>query len=198
MMGDSGDRAVFLDRDGVLNDDVHLITTPAQFRILPGVPEALRRVAEAGFHLIVISNQPVVARGMVTEPEVDVLHEYLRSQISKQGGPRIEAFYYCPHHPNADVERYRQDCACRKPRPGMIRQAARDHGIDLQASYMVGDRITDIIAGSKAGCRTIQVATGKENDAPIQGTDLKDLETKPDHICDGLPAAVDWILEGGS
>lgn len=194
-MSDAGDRAVFLDRDGVLNDDVHLITSPEQFRILPGVPAALKRIAEAGFHLIVVSNQPVVARGMITEPEVEVLHEYLRSQIIKRGGPRIESFYFCPHHPNANVAHYRKDCTCRKPRPGMIRQASREHGIDLKASYLVGDRITDIIAGSKAGCRTIQVTTGKENDAPIQGTDPKDLETKPDHICDGLPAAVEWVLE---
>jgi D-glycero-D-manno-heptose 1,7-bisphosphate phosphatase len=190
----TGDKAVFLDRDGVLNDDVHLITHPEQFRILPGVPAALTRIAQAGFHLIVVSNQPVAARGMISEPEIDVLHEYLRSQISKQSGPRIEAFYFCPHHPNADVAEYRKDCTCRKPRPGMIRQASRDHGIDLTASFMIGDRITDVIAGSKAGCRTIQVTTGKENDAPIQGADPKDLETKPDYICDGLPAAVEWIL----
>ena len=194
-MSDAGERAVFLDRDGVLNDDVHLITTPAQFLVLPGVPAALERIAKAGFHLIVISNQPIVARGMATEAEVDELHEFLRNQITKQGGPRIEAFYFCPHHPNANVMQYRQDCECRKPSPGMIQQAARDHGINLNASYMVGDRITDVIAGSKAGCRTVQVTTGKENDAPLQGTDPKDLETKPDYICDGLPAAVEWILQ---
>ncbi len=193
-MSETGDKAVFLDRDGVLNDDVHLITQPEQFRLLPGVPAALTRIADAGFHLIVVSNQPVVARGMITEPEVDILHEFLRGQITKQGGPRIEAFYFCPHHPDADVAGYRKDCTCRKPRPGMIHQAAREHGLDPQASYMVGDRITDVIAGSKAGCRTIQVTTGRQNDAPIQGTDPKDLETRPDHICDGQPAAVEWIL----
>lgn len=187
--------AVFLDRDGVLNEDVDLITHRDQFRILPGVPEALSRLAQAGFQLIVISNQAVVARGMITEPELDELHEYLRTAITEQGGSRIEAFYFCPHHPNANLPEYRLVCTCRKPSPGMILQASRDHGIDLRSSFMVGDRITDIIAGSKAGCKTVQVTTGKENDVPIQGTDPMDLAIRPDLVCDGLPAATDWILK---
>jgi len=193
-MTDSLTKAVFLDRDGVLNEDVHLITHPDQLRILPGVPEALKRLADAGFLLVVVSNQTVVARGMISLIEVAVINEVLRSRIIERGGPRIDAFLVCPHHPNADVPAYRQVCECRKPRPGLIHQAVSEYGIDLSASFLVGDRITDIIAGRKAGCRAIQVRTGKHSDPPIQGVEPEDLETQPDHVCDGLPAAADWIL----
>ncbi len=187
-------RAVFLDRDGVLNEDVHLITTVEQLRVLDGVPRALRELKEAGFQLVVISNQPVVARGLVNVVGVARLNQALGDMIRESGGPGLDGFYFCPHHPTADVEAFRMECDCRKPRPGLIERACADHGLDASQSYMVGDRITDIAAGRHAGCRTILVTTGRENDAPIEGASDADLAVRPDHLCPGLPEAARWIM----
>ena len=187
-------KAVFLDRDGVLNEDVHLIAKAGDLRVLDGVPEALRSLKDAGFLLIVVSNQPVVARGIIDEEEVKAVNGTLEALIQEAGGPAIDAFYFCPHHPNADVAEYRLACDCRKPRPGMIGKACREWGIDVSASYMIGDRITDVASGRNAGCMTIQVATGREDDAPIQGASEADLAVTADYRCAGLPAAADWIL----
>lgn len=193
-MSGSFRKAVFLDRDGVLNDDVHLITKAEQLRLLDGVPQALRELKEADFLLVVISNQPAVARGLIDVGGVARLNHALNAMIQEAGGPAVDGFYFCPHHPNADVEEFRMLCECRKPRPGLIGQACGDHDLDAAQSFMVGDRITDVAAGRNAGCRTIQVATGRENDAPIEGATESDLAGKADHVCDGLPAAVKWIL----
>lgn len=187
-------RAVFLDRDGVLIEDVHLLTQPAQLRLLPGVPTTLQRLAAAGFRLLVVSNQPVVARGLATEAEVECVHAELQRLIIAAGGAPVERFYFCPHHPNATLPAYRVACECRKPRPGMLLQAAREHGVDLRASFAVGDRITDIIAGTRAGCRTVLVQTGKHTDAPIESPDGIDASVQPDFIGAHLAAAAEWIL----
>jgi D-glycero-D-manno-heptose 1,7-bisphosphate phosphatase len=187
-------KAVFLDRDGVLNEDVHLITTPGQLRVLDGVPQALSALKDAGFQLIVISNQPVVARGLIDMGGVARLNQALEAMIQDAGGPALDGFYFCPHHPHADVEEFRMECDCRKPKPGMIERACADHGLDASQGFMVGDRITDIAAGRNAGCLTIQAATGRENDAPIEGATAADLAVRPDHVCSGLPEAVRWIL----
>jgi len=187
-------KAVFLDRDGVLNEDTHLITEPEQFRLLAGVPEALRKLKEAGFLLVVISNQPVVARGLIDLGGVARLNQTLNAMIQQSGGAALDGFYFCPHHPNADMEAFRVDCDCRKPKPGLIEQARRDWEIDPAASFMVGDRITDVAAGKNAGCATIQVTTGRESDAPIQGATEADLAVEPDHVCEGLEPASEWIL----
>lgn len=187
-------KAVFLDRDGVLNEDIHLLTKAEDFRILEGVPNALGQLKDAGFQLVVISNQPVVARGLIDVGGVARLNQALGELIQQSGGPVFDGFYFCPHHPNADVEAFRMECDCRKPKLGLIERACSDHGLDASQCYMVGDRITDIAAGRHAGCRTIQVATGRENDAPIEGASDVDLAVRPDHVCSGLPEAALWIL----
>jgi D-glycero-D-manno-heptose 1,7-bisphosphate phosphatase len=187
--------AIFLDRDGVLIEDVHLLTQPRQVVLLNGVPKALRTFADAGFKLIVVSNQTVVARGLATEAEVDVVNKHMDALLQKAGAPPLTGFYICPHHPNATLPQYRVACQCRKPRPGLILQAAADHGIDLHRSFAVGDRITDIIAGARAGCRTVLVETGKHIDAPIESPDAIDASIKPDHVCASLMAAAEWILK---
>jgi len=186
--------AIFLDRDGVLIEDVHLLISPRDIRILEGVPQALRSLKEAGFQLIVISNQTVVARGLVTEQEVCAINAEMERLLEQGGGPPLDGFYFCPHHPNATLPAYRIACECRKPRPGLLLRAARQHNLNLGASFMVGDRITDIVAGARAGCRTVLVQTGKHEAPPIETVEPLDESVQPDHVCADLKAASEWIL----
>ena len=187
--------AVFLDRDGVLIEDIDLLTRVDQLRVLPGVPQALKMLAEAGFQLVVASNQPVVARGLVTEVEVQAVHEHLEKLLIQAGASPFAGWYFCPHHPNATLPAYRQACDCRKPKPGLLLRAARELGLDLSASFMVGDRITDIIAGARAGCRTVLVQTGKHLEPPITTSEPLDKSIEPDYTCADLRAAAQWILK---
>ncbi|MSU34515.1 MAG: HAD-IIIA family hydrolase [Pedosphaera sp.] len=187
--------AVFLDRDGVLIEDVHLLTRADQLRILPGVPRALERLHEAGFQLVVVSNQPVVARGLVSEADVKAVHEELERRLIEAGSPPIRRFYFCPHHPNATLLSYRKTCECRKPRPGLFLQAIEELGLSAADSYTVGDRITDIIAGATVGSRTILVETGVDSLTPIETSEPLDASVRPDYTCADLPAAATWILE---
>ena len=187
-------RAVFLDRDGVLIEDVHLLTRVDQIRILPGVPEALRRLAQSCFRLVVITNQTVVARGLASESEVQAVHLELNRQLAVAGGPAIERFYVCPHHPKADLPAYRLQCACRKPAPGMILQAALELGIDPARSFTIGDRSSDIHAGHRAGTRTVLVLTGRHRDPAIESAETLDPSVQPDHTSPTLQHAANWIL----
>jgi D-glycero-D-manno-heptose 1,7-bisphosphate phosphatase len=118
--------------------------------------------------------------------------------LRKSGDSRIDGFYYCPHHPSATLPQYRTACQCRKPRPGLLLHAAREMGLDLAASYMVGDRPSDIAAGRRAGCATILVETGRHTDPPIESPDDMMADAKPDHVCPDLTAAVDLILRGSA
>ena len=189
--------AIFLDRDGVLVEDVDLLVDKTKIRILAGVATGLQSLKQTGYKLIVVSNQPVVARGLLDEPGVLALQEEVNRCLTAAGGPNLDAFYFCPHHPNATLPAYRLDCDCRKPKPGLLLRAAREHGLDLSRSFMIGDRITDIIAGSRAGCRTILVKTGKHLAPPIQTSDPLDTSLQPNFTCLDLPAATRWILEAG-
>jgi D-glycero-D-manno-heptose 1,7-bisphosphate phosphatase len=186
--------AIFLDRDGVLIEDVHLLINSEDIRVLEGVPQALRSLKEAGFKLIVISNQTVVSRGLVTEQEVRAIHAEMERLLEQGGGPHLDGFYFCPHHPNATLPAYRTACECRKPRPGLLLRAACEHNLNLRASFVVGDRITDIIAGARAGCRTVLVQTGKHQAPPIETVEPLDESVQPDHVCADLKAAAEWIL----
>ena len=188
-------KAVFIDRDGVLIEDVDLLTDPAQIRILDGIPQTLNRLKHADFELIVVTNQTVIARGLATEQDVRRINARVEQLIEQAGGPRLDGCYFCPHHPNATLPAYRTDCDCRKPRPGLLLRAADERAIDLRASFLVGDRITDIIAGARAGCRTILVETGKHLSPPIETAEPLDRTIRPDHICADLNAAANWILK---
>ena len=174
--------------------DIDQITNPLDFQILAGVPLALTALKAAGFLLEVVSNQPAVARGLITEPDLQKLHAVLEKMLVQAGAPRLDGWYFCPHHPHATLSRYRVVCDCRKPRPGMLLQAAREHGVDLQNSFLVGDRITDIIAGARAGCRTVLVQTGKHLEKPIETSEPLDPVIQPEHICADLGAATEWII----
>jgi len=182
-------RAVFLDRDGVIIEDIHLLTSPSQVRILDGVPEALSALAGAGFALIAVTNQTVVARGLATEDEVRRVHDEIDRRLHTAGGQPVDAYYVCPHHPAATRPEYRLDCECRKPRPGLLLRAARERGIDLAASYMIGDRVTDVIAGIRAGCTTILLETGAHAAPPIETSDPIDPGTRPDLVFRDLASA---------
>ncbi len=188
-------KAVFLDRDGVIIKDVHLLTRQSEIIILEGVTEALISLKASGYLLIVVTNQPVVARGLINEEQVVIINVALADLIEQQGGPALDGFYFCPHHPNATLPAYRRQCNCRKPGTGMLMQAAEEWNIELTKSYLVGDRITDIIAGSKTGCRTILVETGSHNEPLIESAIPIDLSIRPNFICANLLEAAQWILE---
>jgi D-glycero-D-manno-heptose 1,7-bisphosphate phosphatase len=186
-------RAVFLDRDGVLVHDDGFILREDQIRLMDGVSDALRALSGAGMALIVVTNQAAVARGLIAEPEIVRLNEVVADRIEDAGGPRPDAFYYCPHHPDADLVEYRVHCACRKPRPGMLQRAAEEHCLDLRTSFLVGDRMSDIAAGAAATCRTVLVTCGRHSAPPIVTVDTPS-ECRPDHVCADLQAASNWIL----
>ncbi len=189
------ERAVFLDRDGVLIEDVHLLTRSDDIHILEGVPQALKKLKAAGFKLIVISNQSVVARRLLTEKEVLTLQTEVERLLRKTGAPNLDGFYFCPHHPSATLQKYRVVCNCRKPRPGLLLQATKEHDLDLSASIVIGDRITDIIAGDRAGCRTILVKKGEYVLPIIETVEPIDDSVTSDYACADLRAAVEWILK---
>ena len=149
MPGD-GRRAVFFDRDGTLMEDAHYCGDPALVRVFPGVPEALRRLKEAGFSVFIITNQSGIGRGLITEAQYRAVHEEFLRQA---GSEWIDASYYCPDAPGVASD-------CRKPAPGMVLAAAAEHHIDLAASYFVGDKSADIECGRRAGTRTVLVLTG--------------------------------------
>jgi D-glycero-D-manno-heptose 1,7-bisphosphate phosphatase len=176
-------RAIFLDRDGVVNfDSPDFIKGPDEAVLIPGSAEAVRSLCEAGFACIVVSNQSGMARGLVSLESLSATEAKLRSEIEKTGG-RIEAFYHCPHGPE-------EGCGCRKPEPGMLLRAAQELGIELRASWMVGDRESDIACGRRAGCQTVLVYSGK---TPPVGE--ADFETRPDFACPSLREAA-AVIQG--
>jgi D-glycero-D-manno-heptose 1,7-bisphosphate phosphatase len=130
---------------------------------------------------------------LLSEDGVRVLHEYLQLQLLDAGAPQLDGWYFCPHHPKATLTSYRLDCECRKPQPGLLLRAAQELGLELTASFAVGDRITDIIAGWRARCRTILVQTGKHLEPPIETREPLDQTIQPDYVCADLQAAADWI-----
>lgn len=150
---------VFLDRDGVIIEQIDLPRRASDFHILPDVPEAIALLNKEGYFVVIVSNQPVVARGMITLREAKHLDETLVRQLAKKGA-RIDAVYRCPHHPQANIKRYRKVCDCRKPAPGMILTAAQEHHLDLKKSFMVGDSTQDIGAANAAHVKMILVRTG--------------------------------------
>jgi histidinol-phosphate phosphatase family protein len=156
--------AVFLDKDGTLVEDVPFNVDPDRMRLTPGVGEGLALLHEAGYQLIVVSNQSGVARGLFTERALAMVERRLRELVAEEGGVPLAGFYYCPHHPHGVVAEYAVDCRCRKPRPGLITRAAREHRIDLGGSWMVGDILDDVEAGRRAGCWTLLVDNGHETE----------------------------------
>jgi D-glycero-D-manno-heptose 1,7-bisphosphate phosphatase len=144
-------RAVFLDRDGVLDIDTGYISKPEEIRWVDGAREAVALLKEQGFLVFVTTNQSGIARGYFTVKDMQALHAWMEKEIEKKGG-RIDRFYYCPHHPTKGIiPELTHPCNCRKPRPGMILQAFKDYDIDKKGSFMIGDRMSDVDAGLNAG-----------------------------------------------
>jgi len=148
-----------LDRDGTINEDIGYVSKPDELIIYPWAAEAIRLINGAGLKVIVITNQSGVARGMYSEETLNDIHDRLREELGRHEA-RIDAAYYCPHHPRIGDGRYRQACECRKPGVGMLRQAALDHEIDLGRSYVVGDKASDMNLAANAGAQGVLVLTG--------------------------------------
>lgn len=179
-------RAIFLDKDGTLIDDVPYNVDPEQMRLAPKAGVALRRLA-VNYRLIVVSNQSGVAHGFFDEKALRAVEQRLRQLLAEEGVV-LDGFYYCPHHPSGADPRYRCRCACRKPQPGMLLQAAGEHLLDLARSWMIGDILDDIEAGHRAGCRAVLVDNGGETE--WQMSPLR----RPDFIVADLDAAADRIV----
>ena len=156
-------KAVFIDRDGTLIEDIPYNAEPAFIEFLPHSIEALAMLKKNNFLLILVSNQSGVARGFFTINDVEKMHEAIQQQLS-QYNIQFDAIYYCPHHPEGKIWHYKIDCECRKPKPGMILQAASEHNIDLSNSWMAGDILNDVEAGNAAGCKTILLDNGNETE----------------------------------
>jgi len=157
-------RAIFLDRDGVINEIVYFPElgvldsplSPKQFRLLPGVAEAIKVFNQLGLKVVVVSNQPSIAKEKMTEEAFRKVRSKMKRELEKRGA-HIDAEYYCFHHPLARDARYRANCDCRKPKPGLLLRAAKDLGLDLSRCYMIGDSLTDVKAGRAVGCRSILI-----------------------------------------
>ena len=152
-------KAVFVDRDDTVIHDPGYLSDPSGVKLMPGAAEALRRLADAGYMVVLVTNQSGIARGLLTEETLIAIHTELVRQLAAKGA-RLDGIYYCPFHPEGTVERYARQSDLRKPQPGMLLSAGRDMDIDLAASWMVGDNVRDVEAGKRAGCRTILLAAG--------------------------------------
>jgi D,D-heptose 1,7-bisphosphate phosphatase len=187
--------AVFLDRDGTINEEVGYLDSLDKFKIIPCAYEAIRLINESGMKAVVISNQAGVARGLFTEDFVKKINKHLQAALCQKKA-HIDNFYYCPHHPTEGIEPYLKVCNCRKPASGMLLQAAQDLNIDLTRSYLVGDRFRDMEAAKKVRVKGILVKTGYgqellQDDGPDEATE----EGKPDYIAADILEAVRWILD---
>ena len=183
-------RAVFLDRDGTLNREVDGVRSPDQLELLPGVADAIHALNHKGWRAIVVSNQPVIAKGFCLEADVQAIHDKLETLLGRDHA-FIDRIYYCPHHPEKGFAGERPelkiDCACRKPKPGMLLQAAKDLNIDLMQSWFIGDTTTDVQTARNAGVKAILVRTG------YAGKDGK-YAAQPDYSFDTLSDAVNFVL----
>ncbi len=194
--------AVFLDRDGVINKIVYhtelgILDTPftvSQFKLLPKVGAAIRMINSLGLKTIVVSNQPGIAKRHFDTPTLKAIDKKMQTGLSKQNA-KLDGVYYCLHHPQAEDKRYKKNCRCRKPKPGLLSQAKKDFDLNLKKCYMIGDGITDIQAGRAVGCTTFLIGNHKCDLCRL----LSEKKIKPDFIVPNLYQATKYIkkLEGG-
>jgi D-glycero-D-manno-heptose 1,7-bisphosphate phosphatase len=152
-------RAIFLDRDGTINEDTGYVSRPEDLIIYPWAAEAIRLINQAGLKTIIITNQAGIARGFYSEQTLDDIHNRLTSELARQQA-RIDAIYYCPHHPDVGDNHYRMACQCRKPSPGLLHKAAKEHRVDLEKSWIVGDKASDINLAPRVSAQSSLVLTG--------------------------------------
>jgi D-glycero-D-manno-heptose 1,7-bisphosphate phosphatase len=195
--------AVFLDRDGTINEEVGYLDSLDKLKIFPEAFEAIRRINQSGMKAVVISNQSGVARGYFDEDFVETVHARIQALLKKRKAC-IDRFYYCPHHPTEGTGVYRTACTCRKPSPGLLLRASQEMGIDLARSYMVGDMPKDIEAAGQAGAKGILVETGYGADqlippnngfAASQKSFPLSFTVQPDYIANNILDAVSWIMK---
>lgn len=183
--------ALFLDKDGTLLEDVPYNADPARMRFADGVAQALARLASLELPLIVVSNQAGVALGRFEAARLEEVRARLAAMFDECGA-RLAAAYFCPHHPQGSVAAYACDCDCRKPRPGLLQRAAREHAIDLRRSWMVGDILDDVEAGKRAGCRSVLLCNGNETEWRAG------VFRRPDHLVRDLAEAARLIVGAGA
>jgi len=192
--------AVFLDRDGVINKLIYhqeqgIIDSPfntEQFQLLPNVGKAIKKLHDMGHKIIIVSNQPGVAKGNMTQETFGKIRQTMEEELAKDGA-FLDGEYYCFHHPEAKLKRLKANCECRKPKPGLLHQAAQDMDIDLSKSWMIGDGLTDVKAGKEAGCRTILLGKMKCELCHLMAEE----NVRPDVIVSNLTEAARYILKQG-
>ncbi|MBU0943018.1 MAG: D-glycero-beta-D-manno-heptose 1,7-bisphosphate 7-phosphatase [Proteobacteria bacterium] len=183
--------AVFLDRDGTINEQMGYINHTCRFQLLPGAAEAIKKLNDAGIPVVVVSNQSGLARGYFPEELLLAVHEKMARLLAEKGA-HVDGIYYCPHHPEAKEKKFREVCSCRKPKPGLILQAAEEMNLAPERSFVVGDRWSDIKTAANCGARSILVRTGYG-----RGDELyigPHQEIQPDYKAEDLLEAVAWIL----
>ena len=184
--------AVFLDRDGTINEQMGYINHLSRFHLLPGVAQAIKLLNDHSLPVFVVTNQSGLARGYFPGALLEAVHGAMVERLNACGA-KLDGIYVCPHHPEAKEERYRLDCPCRKPKPGLFLQAAAEHDLDLTRSYVVGDRWSDLKAAAACGAKGVLVLTGYgrgdyEFIGPRQAI-------QPSYVADDLVAAVQWIIK---
>ena len=189
-------QAVFVDRDKTLMEDPGYISDPTAVKLLPGVELAIKSLHQAGYKIVVVTNQSGIPRGLLSEEALEEIHAELRRQLGDKG-VHLDAIYYCPYHPEGTVEQYAKESELRKPKPGMLLEAAEDMDIDLTSSWMIGDSARDVEAGQRAGCRTIRVRVRPPHThQPASGVD-QDENAQADYTVRNLVDAARIILREG-
>jgi D-glycero-D-manno-heptose 1,7-bisphosphate phosphatase len=184
-----GNIAVFLDRDGTVNEEVDFLTSPRDLRLIPRSAEAIRRANDLDLRVIIVTNQSGVARGLFTEAELLEVHRILAGRLADEGA-RVDGIYYCPHHPSEGTGAYLKECDCRKPNTGMIERAAREFRIDPARSYVIGDRTVDVGMAKNAGARAILVLTGYGR-AELKFCERDGIQL--DYVADDLYDAMEFV-----
>jgi len=185
-------RAVYIDRDGTINEDMGNMNNLDRFNLLPRSAAAIKLINENKLKAVVVTNQSGIALGFFSVAFLNVVHEKMVRELSIHGAA-VDAIYYCPHSPHGVHDEYRVQCACRKPQPGMLEQAAKEMGIDNSNSFVVGDKLVDIELAKKAGARGILVLTGYGKGEHTHR--MPNSDVRPDYIADDLYTAVIWVLE---
>lgn len=179
------ERAVFIDRDGTINFDGHFLDDPEKFEMYPGVGNGVKKLQDSGFKVIVVTNQSGIGRGHFTEEVLFEIHNKMEMEF-KEFDVELDGIYYCPHHPE-------DNCRCRKPKPGMFEKAINEYNIDIEKSYMLGDRFVDVESGKNLGVRTILIPEEHKREDVLR--EKNNWEYHPDFISDDFQNAVDWILK---
>jgi D-glycero-D-manno-heptose 1,7-bisphosphate phosphatase len=195
MLFEKKQKAVFLDRDGTICEEADYPDSPEKIILFPFAAKAIKKIKEAGYKVIIITNQSGIARGYFTVDKLNEIHTHLRALLDREGAA-VDDIYFCPHYPSGSVIEYAFECNCRKPRPGMIIKAEELHRIDLSISYVIGDKLADTRLTEGLPLRSILVKTGygAQEAAKLDGGE----SFLPDHIAEDLQGAVEWILANES